>query len=67
MKLETMLTVIAAEQGLDIGKFLKLKAMMDAYGDPVLALHSDAFIEALRKAFPLSVSEQGEVQKQIQN
>lgn len=55
MKLETVLTMVAAEQGLDVSKFFRLKAMMDAYGDPILALHSDKFIEELRRAFPLSV------------
>lgn len=57
MNLEAMVMSMAASQGLPLDKFLKAKAMMEMCGDPIIALHSDAFIAELRKLFPLTVTE----------
>lgn len=57
MNLEAMVMSMAASQGLPLDKFLKAKAMMEMCGDPIIALHSDAFITELRKLFPLSLTE----------
>lgn len=57
MNLEALVMSMAASQGLPLDKFLKAKAMMEMCGDPVIALHSDAFISELRKLFPLTIQE----------
>lgn len=57
MNLEAMVMSMAASQGLPLDKFLKAKAMMEMCGDPIIALHSDAFIAELRKLFPLTLTE----------
>lgn len=57
MKLETAITALAASQGIPLDKFLQAKALLDMCGDPIVALHSDAFIAELRKLFPLSIKE----------
>lgn len=58
MNLEALIMSVAASQGLPLDKFLKAKAMMEMCGDPVIALHSDVFINELRKLFPLQIQEE---------